>query len=159
MKASGRFAGRQGKALTAATLSTLVVNGYPEARVRFIKELSSILASSASAEQKLTILVKTLLELLLDNGKVVMKDAAQLAGSFGFGIQIQGVQQGQSILPVKPVWKPGKTLYLYTVTIKVFEKTHVTSFINQLFEILLKRGVISVQVVKNILVTIGKVFF
>lgn len=160
----GRFGGYRtyAKPLTTATISTLVVGGFPEARVIFIKELHAISAPRGSAEDKQTGLIKALVELFLNNGVLIEQSAKNLANDFGFVLHIQ-------VHPLHPVIQPtppphhqithGKVMQMhYKVTVQS-RNGKFPELLNKLMEIAVDNKLIDADAAVSILVTFRKFLF
>jgi len=82
--------GAGGKKIPADEISKIEIKGDADAKARCLASLKSFSEKAATGgELDLTVLLKTYLELLLDNKAIAAQDAAQLAVSHGVSCSIQ----------------------------------------------------------------------
>lgn len=155
---------------------TIVIGGDSVPKEKFLKVFISILQNPKPASS-LTVLIKSLFELLIDNGVIAVNTATQIAVRFrkdlqntsvrimtaaisilGIVISVRVVKLVQPQKPAKPSFPndrlvPGQPS-VSTVTItQVLFPEHVPLLINRLLVILVEKRILEISTVNRVLVT------
>jgi len=121
----------------------LIINSEPEARENLIKKIITLIEKPTGRESQ-QLLIKTLLEFLVDSGTTDENTIAQLSVRYGFSINIRVTKQEKSIevvipdIPDRPS-KPDSVIVISKVTIEPSGHEKPLPLIVKLLEILVNK--------------------
>jgi len=133
-------------------LETIVINGNPKPKDKFLKVFINLL-KNPKAPDAVKNLIKILIELLVDNGVTNQETIIKIIVKFGVAATIQVIEPRET--PVFPDNKlvPGEPSDNKVTIIRIEEPDFWPSFINRLLQILVNKKIVDLPTANRILVT------